>query len=327
MTGKDAAEIRARTERWFDDRGLPYFVDRRHDTVMAAVSRIRLVLVLLAVISAAVGVLVGIVVTDVSLGVWMGTLVFVLGALAYALRALHFGPIFSWAVRYTFSSLRLLFPLVVRALPVLMLFITFLFINNEVWQVCSNLSRTLLWSTVLFFAVIAVVFLLVRLPEEVRKVIAEAQPDSIVSDCESTPVAAIARRLPGNMGMPRLSALRRANLVLIMLVSQAIQVLLLALIVFSFFVVLGHLVITRPTVEAWIGHPPHDLPRLHWLPVSNELFQVSVFLSAFTGLYFTVYAVTDPVYRSNFFDAIANDLRRALAVAAVYQLTLTDSET
>ena len=112
-----------------------------------------------------------------------------------------------------------------------------------------------------------------------------------------------------------------------MLVSQAIQVLLLADIVFSFFVVLGHLVITGPTVEAWIGHPPHDLPRLHWLPVSNELFQVSVFLSAFTGLYFTVYAVTDPVYRSNFFDAIASDRRRALAVAAVYQLTLTDSET
>ena len=68
------------------------------------------------------------------------------------------------------AACRWLFPLVTRALPLLLLFMTFLFINTEVWQVTSALERGLLWLTVMLFAGIAIAFLLVRLPEEVRDV-------------------------------------------------------------------------------------------------------------------------------------------------------------
>ena len=48
----------------------------------------------------------------------------------------------SWAGRWAGRSAasRLLLPLVTRALPLLMLFITFLFINAEVWQVASSMT-------------------------------------------------------------------------------------------------------------------------------------------------------------------------------------------
>ena len=58
----------------------------------------------------------------------------------YALTALHARPIVGWALRRTFGSLGLLLPLATRALPLLLLFVTFLFINTEVWQVTSNLD-------------------------------------------------------------------------------------------------------------------------------------------------------------------------------------------
>ena len=58
---------------------------------------------------------------------------------------------------------------------------------------------------------------------------------------------------------------------------------------------------------------------LDWLPVSNELFQVSVFLAAFSGLYFTVYAVTDQTYREQFFTSISHDLESAIGVQTVYR--------
>jgi hypothetical protein len=64
------------------------------------------------------------------------------------------------------------------------------------------------------------------------------------------------------------------------------------------------------------------LPSLDWLPVSNELFQVSTFLAAFSGLYFTVYAVTDQNYRQEFFSAITRELERAVGVATVYRTLL-----
>ena len=52
--------------------------------------------------------------------------------------------------------------------------------------------------------------------------------------------------------------------------------------------------------------------------VANELWQVAVFLAAFSGLYFTVYAVTDETYRRQFFSGLAHELEQAVAVNAVY---------
>ena len=58
-----------------------------------------------------------------------------LAAAVYALTALRARPILGWALRRTLGSLRQLLPMVTRALPLLLVFITFLFINAEVWQV------------------------------------------------------------------------------------------------------------------------------------------------------------------------------------------------
>ena len=64
------------------------------------------------------------------------------------------------------------------------------------------------------------------------------------------------------------------------------------------------------------------LECIHALPyatnLSVELLQVSVFLAAFSGLYFTVYAVTDETYRDQFFTEIKAELERAVGVRAVY---------
>ena len=48
------------------------------------------------------------------------------------------------------------------------------------------------------------------------------------------------------------------------------------------------------------------------------LLALSVFLAAFSGLYFTVYAVTDEAYRDQFFSSIKRELERAVGVRAVY---------
>ena len=60
-----------------------------------------------------------------------------------------------------------------------------------------------------------------------------------------------------------------------------------------------------------------DLPL--GLPVSGELVQVSVFLASFSGLYFTVYAVTDDNYRQQFFTEIMRELARVVVARVVYR--------
>jgi hypothetical protein len=115
--------------------------------------------------------------------------------------------------------------------------------------------------------------------------------------------------------------------VLVLLFNQAIQVLLLSLGLFAFFLVFGSLTIPDSTVIAWtqqdaVTRLPSRLGQ--HVPITNELWQVSVFLSAFAGLYFTVYAVTDETYRSQFFAGVSTELEQAVAVNAVY-VSLTAS--
>ena len=311
----------ARIEDWFDDHGLPYFTGDHAERVERWLSSKRIVAVLLLIIGIAVasGVVVGAVLADQgSIGTVVGILVFLALLGLFAGRLLRMGTMLRWAARRTFGSLGLMFPLLTRALPLLLLAVTFLFINAEVWQVAALMSRHVLWLAVAFFAVIAMVFLLVRLPEEVREVERDVAGDRVAECCVGTPAEEAARHVSARPAdLPRFA---RANLVLVLLFNQAIQVLLLSLGLFAFFVVFGSLTIPDATVESWTGEAVTNLPSSlgSHIPVTNELWQVAVFLAAFSGLYFTVYAVTDETYRSQFFAGLSSELEQAVAVNAVY---------
>ena len=125
----------------------------------------------------------------------------------------------------------------------------------------------------------------------------------------------------------RLSRIPRANLVLVLMFSQLLQVIVLSLTVFGFFLVFGMLAIEPDVIESWVGHPPNYLPSVEqWVPVSQELFQVSVFLAGFAGLYFTVYAVTDTTYRDQFFSSLSRELEQAIGVYTVYETLRHEDE-
>jgi hypothetical protein len=235
-----------------------------------------------------------------------------------AAEVLDVGPIARWALTRTFAELGSLFRLVTRALPMLLLFITFLFINTEVWQVSSALSRPVLWLSVAFFGALAVVFLVVRLPEEVAAVNDDLDPDVVRRAVRGTPLEPHLDDLDDVHAEP-LDRRQRTNLLLVLLVTQASQVLLLSLSVWLFFLVFGRVAIDESVITTWVGHgAPHYPLLLGRLGVSRELLQVSIFLSAFSGLYFTVYAVTDSTYRDQFFHEITHELERAVGVRAAY---------
>jgi hypothetical protein len=239
-------------------------------------------------------------------------------AVVAAAEVLDLGPIARWAVGRTFAELGSLFPLVTRALPMLLLFMTFLFINTEVWQVSSALSLPVLWLAVAFFGVLAVGFLLARLPEEVAAVNDELDPVVVQRAVTDTPLASYGEEL-GDLQPRPLTRRQRINLLLVLLVSQIAQVLLLSVAVWLFFLAFGRVAISEQVITTWVGSgAPHYTSVLEQLGFSDELLQVSIFLAAFSGLYFTVYAVTDATYREQFFTSITDDLEKAVGVRAAY---------
>jgi hypothetical protein len=109
--------------------------------------------------------------------------------------------------------------------------------------------------------------------------------------------------------------------VLVLLVAQFVQVVLLSATVFTFFIVFGMVAMKEAVVESWTGAEASYV--LGGSVLSVELVQVSVFLAAFSGLYFTVVAVTDEVYREQFFTSITRELERAVGARTVYHALRT----
>ena len=325
-----AADAVSETEHWFVRNGLPYFVPRERQAAHAAMHPRRTVPLVVVVAVAAVGtaVLLGLVFEDLSLGTAALTFIGVAAGLAYAVTALRARPIVTWALERTLGSLRQLLPTVTRALPLLIVFVTFLFINAEVWHVSSNLDGGVLWLVVLLFLVMGIGFFLVRLPEEIDRADDELDDARIVAITSQSPLGdearALAERRPGALVQEiEISRFERVNLTVALVVVQLSQVLLVALTLLLFLMLFGTIARKEEVVEVWID----DQQTTHVPGVDNlsvELLQVSVFLAAFSVLYVSVTAVTDETYRTQFFTGVMTEMERAIAVRAAYNAVRKD---
>lgn len=319
------ADPRRETERWFLANGLSYFVPAERAAARAAL-RPRVLVPLAALVlvaTAALGGALGWVSQQVSAApaVWL-TLV-VVAVLWYASTALHARPILTFALRRTVRSVPLLVGTAMRALPLLLLFVAFLFINAEAWEMSASLPFATHWLVVLLLLGVGVVFQLIRLPEEVDKADDAVDAAFLERTCRGTPMEATRARLAADPAVDaatyaRVTGFERWNLILVLLVIQLVQVVALIVAVFVFLLVFGSIIMQQDTQLAWTG-----LERTHHVPylgsVSAELVKVSLFLASFSGLYFIVSAVTDDTYRHQFFSVVTQELERAVGVRAVYR--------
>ncbi len=314
-------------EEWFLAHGLPYFVADERAAARAGLRTRRLVplLVVLVLVAAAAGGLLGWASRTYAAGpaVWLS--IMFLGLLCYAATALHARPILGFALSRTLGSVRFLVPMASRALPLLLVFVTFLFVNAEAWQMTSNLPFGTLWFTVLLMLGLAVLFLMTRLPEEVDRVDDQVDDAFIVRACAGTPLEEASREVADDPAIDpqdyaQVEGFERWNLILVLLVIQTVQVVLLSATVFVFFMLFGALVMDTKTQLAWTQLKTLDeVPGLS--QVTFSLMKVSLFLASFSGFYFTVSAVTDDTYRRQFFSVVERQLERAVGMRAVYLAT------
>jgi hypothetical protein len=314
---EEPVEPLAAAEVWFQRHGLPYFVPDERAAVRAALRPGRTLPLLVGVVLVAIAAGVGLAwfSDEISAGPAVLLAIVLLAALWYALTALRAAPIVGWALGRTSGSLRLLLPMTTRALPLLLLAITFLFINTEMWQVGGNLTVGSLWLVVLLFGVLAVGFLFVRLPEEVDRADDDVDDAFLLRTCAKTPLADACRELVDDpdadpASYAEVTGYERWNLILVLIIVQFVQVVLLSLSVFAFLMLFGTLIMTDQVMEAWQTDQ-------QFIP-ARALVQVSTFLAAFSGLYLTVSTVTDETYREQFFGSVMRELERAVGVRAVY---------
>jgi hypothetical protein len=237
-------------------------------------------------------------------------------------------PLARWAFRRTFQELGEVFDLAARALPLLFLFNSFLFISKDVWEFSGEMSRHRLWGVVGLFAVFTVIFLFYRLPDEVRRVAAHDDRTTIVEACRMTPMETVVDRVMLHEGALPLTRAQRVNVLLVLFIGQILQVLLLGVLVFVFFLGFGKAALSSELINGWTGKPDGTNPQatvfgyklqdyLH-ISVDERLWQVSLFLAAVSAFFFAISSLTDEAYKAQFYDRMNRELETAIQVRRVY---------
>lgn len=249
----------------------------------------------------------------------------VLLAVIYVWSAYGVGPLLRWAARRGTRQLTSLGSLVARALPLLLLFNTFLFINAEVWELAGTLQGAAYVVVIATFIVLGVTFALSRVPGVIRQVNRFESWDDVRFHLVGTPAESLA--LPHDSRRPDdpLSIRQRFNIGLVVLFGQTLQITLVTVALTVFFIGFGFFGVTEATSVAWTRlDDVHLLASAGFggrvLVLSEPLLRVSIFLGAFSGMYFTVVLTTDDTYRSEFSDDVGPEIREALAVRSAYRV-------
>ena len=235
-----------------------------------------------------------------------------------------------WGWEFMTEQIRQVLLLMIRSLPLLLLFAAFFFLNTEMWQVAANFTPPLYWAVLGLVAAGGCGFLIVQIPGEVASLERFSSWEEVraLAAASDSPLAGVPLRQTGEFTGEPLSRGAALNIGLLMFVGQMVRVGLAAVVTGGFFVLFGLLSVRRTTIEQWLA--ADQVGELAAFPLlgaevvlTEPLLLVAGFIAAFSGLQFAVASVTDSVYRERFFADIAAQLREVLAVRRQY-LTLPE---
>jgi hypothetical protein len=189
--------------------------------------------------------------------------------------------------------------LLAKAVPLLAIFALLSFTTQELWEIFSSVSWPIYAVIVGLFVALGTGFLVARIPREARRLEHSAAE-----------------------GSPPLRRRQLVNVGLVMVVSQATQILIVSLTIGLFFVVFGLLAIDESVRTEWIGSPGETLASFELfgerLELTEELLRVAGGLAAFSGFYFAIAMLTDSTYREEFLEELTSEMRRSFAERAEY---------
>jgi hypothetical protein len=229
------------------------------------------------------------------------------------------GTLLRRAFQHTVHDLRNSEQLLGRALPAILFLTLFLFFTGELWQAMNRFTWWRLALVVGLFVAVTVLAAAARLREEIGRVEQDLSPSRLAAACAGTPLARVSiHELAPDGPLPAtpLSGRQVRNLLLVLATRQFVQAVVVGLVLFAFFLVLGLIVVTPETAEQWIGAPPTPSALFPDLPVA--LLRNATLFAAFGSMYFAVTSMSDADHRRRFFAPIIDDVERTLAVRAVY---------
>lgn len=241
---------------------------------------------------------------------------------AYVVTSYALIPLSVWTLKRSVDSLRVAGVATARALPLLLLVVTFFFMTAEVWQVFARLRGIPYGVTLLLFLVSGAGFAASRARRELDDAVRVDDPEEVGALVAGTPAECLDPVAGCAAPEEPLTRRQRINLLLVIVVNQVLLAIVVAAAIGVFFLVLGFLAIGREVIEAWVLHRPTPIWTFRisgrTLMLSEELVRVSAFLATFSGFYFGVQSTTDPKLREGLDEFAEDNLRQLFAMRRLY---------
>lgn len=226
------------------------------------------------------------------------------------------GAVVGWAVRMMLSHFVTVGALAVRALPVVLL-TALVFFNTYVWLMAATISGDRLGLAMAFLISIAAAFVISATVERVRPML---QSTTVLpKDTErlaDTPFAT----MPDAPAAPPLKKAERLNVVFVLATSQLVQILVVAAVTTTIYLLLGLIILTPSLLNEWTHTYTSTATVLGWtLPLPDSLMHMCLFLGALTFMYISARAAGDAEYRSTFLDPQIDDLHTTLIARNRYR--------
>jgi hypothetical protein len=226
------------------------------------------------------------------------------------------GSVVGWAVRMMLSHLTMVGALAVRALPVVLL-TALVFFNTYVWLMAATISGERLGLAMAFLVSIAAAFVVSATHDRARPMLRStaALPDD-AERLAGTPFAA----MPDAPDCAPLKRTERLNVVFVLAASQLAQIMVVAVVTATIYLILGLIVLSPSLLNEWTHTYTSTATVLGFtLPVPDSLIHMTLFIGALTFMYISARAAGDAEYRSTFLDPLIDDLHTTLIARNRYR--------
>ena len=184
--------------------------------------------------------------------------------------------------------------------------------------VAATISGNRLGLAMAFLVSIAGAFVVSATRERVRPMLrstAAALPND-AGKLADTPFAT----MPETHDCAPLKRTERANVVFVLAASQFAQILVVAVVTTTIYLILGLIVLSPELLNEWTHTYKSTATVLGLtLPVPDSLIHMTLFLGALTFMYISARAAGDAEYRSTFLDPLIDDLRTTLIARNRYR--------
>lgn len=244
--------------------------------------------------------------------------------LTYFVTSFGLIPMTRWAIGQMLRMFADVTTLFARSLPLLLLLTIFMFFNAELWKIADDIPTALFVSALVVLVAVGTVFIVLRFPRELDALSHFDDWPEVAGEAADSPLAGTdVTGLSEPPAAPPLARPAWANVGLVLFFSQAVQVVLVTIAIFAFYVLFGMFTMVPSTIRQWTGTAQLDvLATFDYLGVkitlTSELLRTSGFVAAIAGLQFTVSALVDSTYRDEFFKELTREIRESLAVRTLY---------